>query len=54
MRKVALVTGCAGLLGTHYTRYLLDKGWRVVGVDDLSLLHVCVALDWDSASFQRV
>lgn len=36
MRKVAVVTGCAGLLGTHFSRYLLDKGWKVVGIDDLS------------------
>jgi UDP-glucose 4-epimerase len=35
MSKV-LVTGCAGLLGSHFTRHLLDKGHDVVGVDDLS------------------
>jgi UDP-glucose 4-epimerase len=35
MSKV-LVTGCAGLLGSHFTRYLLDKGHEVVGIDDLS------------------
>jgi UDP-glucose 4-epimerase len=34
--KTILITGCAGLLGSHYTRYLLDKGYRVVGIDDLS------------------
>lgn len=35
MSKV-LVTGCAGLLGSHLTRHLLDKGHEVSGVDDLS------------------
>ncbi len=35
MSKI-LVTGCAGLLGSHFTRHLLDRGHEVVGIDDLS------------------
>lgn len=31
-----LVTGCAGLLGSHFTRHLLDNGHEVSGIDDLS------------------
>lgn len=31
-----LITGCAGLIGSHFSRYLLDKGYEVYGVDDLS------------------
>jgi UDP-glucose 4-epimerase len=31
-----LVTGIAGLLGANFSRYLLDKGHKVIGVDDLS------------------
>ena len=31
-----LVTGCAGLIGSHFTRHLLDRGHDVVGIDDLS------------------
>ena len=31
-----LVTGAAGLLGTHFSRYLLDKGYTVIGLDNLS------------------
>lgn len=31
-----IVTGCAGLLGSHLTRHLLDKGHEVFGIDDLS------------------
>jgi len=31
-----LITGVAGLLGSHFSRYLLDKGYEVHGIDDLS------------------
>lgn len=31
-----LVTGCAGLIGNHFSRHLLNKGHEVVGIDDLS------------------
>jgi UDP-glucose 4-epimerase len=31
-----LITGIAGLLGANFSRYLLKKGHRVVGIDDLS------------------
>lgn len=48
MSKV-LVTGCAGLLGSHLTRHLLDSGHEVIGIDDLSggyLDHVDTRLDF--------
>jgi len=35
MSKV-LITGVAGLLGANFSRYLLDNGHEVVGIDDLS------------------
>lgn len=35
MPKV-LITGVAGLIGSHLSRYLLDKGYEVYGIDDLS------------------
>ncbi|MFN8680344.1 NAD-dependent epimerase/dehydratase family protein [Paracoccus sp. P2] len=35
MRR-AVVTGCSGFIGFHVTRRLLARGFRVVGVDNLS------------------
>ncbi len=35
MKKV-IITGAAGLLGSHFSRYLLDKGYDVIGIDNLS------------------
>lgn len=32
----ALVTGCCGFIGAHVTRLLINEGWYVEGVDDLS------------------
>jgi nucleoside-diphosphate-sugar epimerase len=34
--KRACITGCCGFVGRHFTRYLLDAGWHVTGIDDLS------------------
>jgi UDP-glucose 4-epimerase len=34
--KTIVVTGCAGLLGSHFTRHLIAQGYRVIGIDDLS------------------
>lgn len=35
MKKI-LITGCAGLLGVNLSKYLLNKGYYVIGIDDLS------------------
>ncbi len=34
-KKICLVTGCAGFIGSHLTQRLLDSGHMVVGVDNL-------------------
>ena len=34
--KSVIITGCAGLLGSHTSRHLLKRGYRVIGIDNLS------------------
>ena len=36
MKKTILVTGCAGFIGFHLSRALLDKESSVVGIDNLN------------------
>jgi len=35
-KSKVLITGIAGLLGANFSRYLLSKGYTVIGIDDLS------------------
>ena len=34
--KTVVITGAAGFLGSHLTDTLLAKGYRVIGIDNLS------------------
>jgi len=34
--KVVYVTGCLGFIGYHVSKACLDKGWRVIGVDNMT------------------
>ena len=34
--KKAVVTGCAGFIGSHVCDYLLSKNYKVIGLDNLS------------------
>lgn len=34
--KTIVITGCAGLIGSHLSRYLLEHDYYVIGIDDLS------------------
>jgi UDP-glucuronate 4-epimerase len=55
----ALVTGCAGFIGSHLTESLLEDGHAVIGVDCLNdnygrrqkLRNLERALDWDDFDF---
>jgi UDP-glucose 4-epimerase len=40
MAKTFLVTGAAGFIGSHSVEWLLARGWRVVGVDNLRTGHL--------------
>ncbi len=35
-KKLALVTGSAGFIGFHISKYLLEKDWQVIGLDSIS------------------
>ncbi len=37
MKKTVLVTGAAGMVGSHLNDALLDRGYTVVGIDDFSI-----------------
>ena len=32
-QKVAIFTGSAGFIGYHISLRLLEKGWRIIGID---------------------
>jgi len=54
--KRALVTGAAGFIGSHLTEALLDQGYEVQGLDNLSsgsLDNLSAVSDHDSFSFTR-
>ena len=34
--RTIVITGCAGLLGSHLSRHLISSGYKVIGIDDLS------------------
>jgi UDP-glucose 4-epimerase len=35
-QRSIVITGCAGLLGSHLSRHLIQRGYKVIGIDNLS------------------
>jgi UDP-glucose 4-epimerase len=35
-QRTVLITGCAGLIGNNFARFLLNKNYKVVGIDNLT------------------
>jgi UDP-glucose 4-epimerase len=57
MKKNVLVTGIAGMIGSHLLDKLLERNYRVIGVDDLSfgkLENIKHNLDSPDFDFHRV
>lgn len=48
------VTGCAGLLGSNYTRHLLNNGHQVIGIDDLSGGYKAFVPKDDNFKFKKI
>lgn len=36
MKNKALVTGCAGFIGSHLAEFLILHGWKVIGIDNFT------------------
>ena len=36
IKKKVLVTGCAGFIGFHTTKYLLENGYHIQGIDNMN------------------
>lgn len=43
--KVVYVTGCLGFIGSYITKYCLNKGWYVMGVDSMTYASNISLLD---------
>ena len=45
-KRIAVVTGCAGFIGTTFTRLLLEKGWLVYGIDKFTYVANFEEVQW--------
>ena len=63
-KKTALITGCAGYLGSHLAKSLKQQGWKVVGLGHkrhtlnpyIDIMHYCDIRDQDTLDwlFEKV
>jgi CDP-paratose 2-epimerase len=49
----AIITGAAGFIGCHVSRRLLDLGWDVIGIDNLSRRGSTINFEWLQKSGRR-
>lgn len=57
MKETVLVTGVAGMIGSHLLDALLDRGYKVIGIDNMSfgkIENIEHNLSHDAFSFYRV
>ena len=45
-KRIAVVTGCAGFIGTTFTRLLLEKGWLVYGIEKFTYASNDIDMQW--------
>ena len=62
INKIALVTGCAGFIGYHFSKLLLTNDWDVIGIDSLNNYYdvslkksrLKILKDFDKFTFYKV
>ena len=50
-KRIAVVTGCAGFIGTTFTKLLLEKDWLVYGIEKFTYASNDIDMQWLLNSF---
>ena len=45
-KRIAVVTGCAGFIGTTFTRFLLERDWLVYGIEKFTYASNDIEMQW--------
>ena len=53
MKEVALVTGAAGFIGSHLSERLIERGYRVIGLDNFDDCYPA-NIKWDNIRNLRI